>query len=84
MDDGYVEGGEIASHDGADAARAVGAEFDDAAGDDGVLGQEELVVGVDGVDQVSANRLTVAHGKVVVDAEGERGFCGKSSTFGLA
>ena len=54
VDDGYFEGREIASHGGADAARAVGAEFDDAAGDDGVFGQEELIVSVDGVEQESA------------------------------
>ena len=84
VDDGRVEGGEVASHAGADAARAVVAEIDDAAGDDGVRGEEQFVVGVDGVDQVSANRLAVAHGKVFVDAEGERGFGGKSAAFGLA
>jgi hypothetical protein len=49
----------------------VGAEFDDAAGDDGVLGEEEFVIPVDGVEQVSANGLAVAHGKVLVDAQGE-------------
>jgi hypothetical protein len=48
----------------------VGAELDDAASYYGVLGEEEFVVGVDGVEQVSANRLAVAHGKVFVDAEG--------------
>ena len=79
-----MEGGEIASHDGADAARVVGAELDDAAGDDGVLGEEEFVIAVDGVEEVSANWLAVAHGKVVVDAQGERGFGGKSAAFGLA
>jgi hypothetical protein len=84
VDDGFVEGGEIASHDGADAARVVGAEIDDAAGDDGVLGEEEFVVGVDGVEEVSANWLPVAHGKVLVDAQGERSFGGKSAAFGLA
>jgi hypothetical protein len=84
VDDGFVEGGEIASQDGADAARVVGAELDDAAGDDGVLGEEEFVIGVDGVEQMSANRLAVAHGKVFVDAQGERGFGGKSAAFGLA
>jgi hypothetical protein len=84
VDDGSLEGSEIASEGGADAARVVGAELDDGAGDDGVLGEEEFVVGVDGVEQVSANRLAVAHGKVFVDAQGERGFGGKSAAFGLA
>jgi hypothetical protein len=84
VDDGLVEGGEIASQDGAHAARVVGAELDDAAEDDGVLREEEFVVGEDGVEQVSANRLTVAHRKVLVDAQGERGFGGKRSAFGLA
>jgi len=79
-----MEGSEIASHDGADPARVVGAELDDAAGDDGVFGEEEFVVVVDGVDQVSANRLPVAHGKVLVDLQGERGSCRKSAAFGLA
>jgi len=63
---------------------AVGAELDDAAVHHSVLGQEEFVVSVDGVDQVSANRLSVAHGNVVVDAEGERSFGGQSAAFGLA
>ena len=79
-----MEGGEIASQDGADAARVVGAELNDAAGDDGVLGEEEFVVGVDGVDQVSAKGLPVAHGEVLVDAQGERSFGGKRAAFGLA
>jgi hypothetical protein len=70
VDHGLVEGGEVASHDGADAARVVGAEIDDAASDYCVLGEEEFVVGVDGVEEVSANRLAVAHGKVFIDAEG--------------
>lgn len=46
--DGFVEGGEVAAQDGPDAARVVGAKVDDAAGDDGVLWQEEFVVGVTG------------------------------------
>jgi hypothetical protein len=84
VDDGLVEGGEVASHDGADAARVVGAEIDDAAGDYRVLGEKEFVIGVDGVDQVSANRLAVAHGKVFVDAQGEGSLGGKSAALGLA
>jgi hypothetical protein len=79
-----MEGCEIASHDGAYAARVVGAELDDASGDDGVLGEEEFVIGVDGVEQVSVNRLAVAHGKVFVDAQGEGSFGGKSAAFSLA
>jgi len=62
----------------------VGAQLDDAAGDDGVLGEEKFVIGVDRVEQVSANWLPVAHGKVLVDAQGERGFSGQSAAFGLA
>ncbi len=80
-DDGLVEGGEVASHGGADPAGAVVAELDDAAGDDGVLGEEEFVVVVDGVDQLSANWLPITHWQVLVDAQGERGPGGKSAAF---
>ena len=79
-----MEGGEVATQDGPDTARVVGAKFDDAAVDDGVLWQEEFVVGVDGVEQVGANWLSVAQGKMLVDAQGERGFGGKSAAFSLA
>ena len=79
-----MEWGEIASHDGADAAGAVGAELHDAADDDGFGGEEEFVVAVDGVDQVCPNGLSVAQGKMVVDTQGERCFRGKSPAFGLA
>jgi hypothetical protein len=63
-----VERSEIAAQDGANPARPVGAEFDDAAGDDGVLREKEFVIAVDGVHQLSANWLSVAHGKVLIDA----------------
>ena len=83
-DDGLVKGCEIASHAGADAARAIVAKLDDAAGDDSVLGEKEFVIVVDGVDQLSANWLSVTEGKVVVDAHCERRPAWKSAAFGLA
>ena len=84
MDDGLVEVGKIASHGGPDAARPDGAELDDASRDNGVLGEKEFVVSVDGVEKVSANWLPVTHRKVFVDAQGERGPSGKRAAFGLA
>jgi hypothetical protein len=63
-----VERGEVATQDGADPAGAVGTQFDDAASNNRVLGKEELAIAVDGVHQLSANCLSVAHGKMLVDA----------------
>ena len=68
---GDVEGREVASERGIDAALAVGVKIDDSAGDDGVFGQQELIVGVDGVEKVGADRLAFAHGVVPIDGQGE-------------
>ena len=43
------------------------------------FGKDEFVIGVDGVDELGANRLADAHGKVIVDLDGERGSGGKRS-----
>jgi hypothetical protein len=59
-------------------------EFDDAARNDSVIGKKEFVIAVDGVEKVSVNSLPVAHGKMLVDAHGERSPGGKSASFGLA
>jgi len=46
--DGNVKRGEVGVEAGAQAAVAVRAKLDDRAGDDGVCGEKELVVGEDG------------------------------------
>ncbi len=84
VDDGDVVGGEVAVDAGADAAGVVGAQLGDGAGDDGLRGEDECVVGVDGVDELGANRLADAHGKVVVDLDGEGGAGGECGGWGLA
>src|ERR1019366_6423168 len=69
---GDVKGREVASERSVDAALVVGVKIDDAAGDDGVFGQKELVVGVDRVEKASADWLARAHGVMPIDGERER------------
>jgi hypothetical protein len=57
----------------------VGVKIDDAAGDHGVFGQQELVVGVDRVEKASADGLARAHGVMPIDGERER--CARRNCF---
>lgn len=57
----------------------VGTQGRDRAFEDGPFGKDELIVGVDGVDQLSADGLTDAHGKMIVCLNGKRSSGGERS-----
>ena len=61
-DDGYMVWSEVAVDTGVDSLGVVRAQLYDSAGQDCFLGEDECVVGVDGVDELRVNRLADAHG----------------------
>ena len=75
-DDGCIEGSEVATKPGADAAGVVGVECSYSTRDNGLGWQDEGVVYVDGVDELGTDGLANAHGEMILDLDWERCPCG--------
>ena len=83
-DERDAEGGEVAAQHGVDAARVVGREGLDSAGDGGAGGDDEVVVDVDRIDEMAEDRGAGAQAEVALNGDGERrahgnGGCGGSA-----
>jgi hypothetical protein len=78
-DDGRIEGGEVATETCSDAAGMVGAKGGYGAGDDGLGGEDEGVVCVDGVDKLGADWLANAHWETIFNLNRERCSCGQAN-----
>ncbi|GGA77306.1 hypothetical protein GCM10011507_30730 [Edaphobacter acidisoli] len=59
-------------------------ERGDAAGDDGLCGEDEFVVGVDGVDELAVDGLADLHGQGFIDLNWQRSVNGDSGRLRLA
>jgi hypothetical protein len=53
--------------------RVIGTKSGDGAFEDRLFGEDELVVGIDRVDELGADGLADAHGEMIVDLDRERG-----------
>ena len=62
----------------------IGKEGGYGSGNDGFGGEEECVVGVDGIDELGADGLADAHGEVVFDLDGEGSSGGNGDWSALA
>lgn len=83
-DDGDAKRSKVSPKPGADAMRVVGAESGDSTLHNGFFGKDDLVFGIDGIDERGVERLADAHGKVVVDLEREWGSGGERNGWNLA
>lgn len=70
-DDGDVEGREVSAEARGDTVGVVRTQGRDRAFENGLFGEDELIVGVDGIDQLSADGLTDAHGEMIVGLNGK-------------